>query len=38
MERKISLAVEYRSHQYSEHCKAGIHFKGIHQMSLMPVE
>ena len=29
--------VEHRSHQDSEHCKGGFHFKGEHRLSLEPV-
>lgn len=30
--------VEHRSHIDSENCKGGIYFKGIHKVSLDPVE
>lgn len=29
--------VEHLSRQYSENCKGGSYFKGVHQMSLNPV-
>lgn len=30
--------VEHKSRQDSERCKGGVYFKGLHQLSLMPIE